>query len=75
MNSLSKIITRFDNELAINLALSINFNLYNMFFVTSSPFLLILITNFSIGTEKIIYFSVFSPKKTVFQILLLTLLL
>ena len=34
-----------------------------MDFVISFPFLLILVTSFSIGFEKVIYFSVFSPKQ------------
>ena len=33
------------------------------FFVISSPFLSILVTFFSIGTVKVMYFSVFSPKQ------------
>ena len=59
-----KLLTRFDNVLAINLALSINCNMYNMFFVISSPFLSFLVTSFSVGTIKIIYyFSMFSTKQ------------
>ena len=53
MDCFSKIITRFDNKLAINLALSINFSLLDMVFIVSSPFLLILLTAFVIGTEKV----------------------
>ena len=34
-----------------------------MVFVFSSPFLLNLIAYFSIGTEKVMYFSVFSPNQ------------
>ena len=34
-----------------------------MFFVISSPFLLIFVTSFSVGTVKVIYFSVFSSKQ------------
>ena len=34
-----------------------------MVFVISSPFLSILVTSFCIGTEKIVYFSVFSNKQ------------
>ena len=34
-----------------------------MSFIISSQFLLILETSFSIGTEKVKYFSVFCPKK------------
>ena len=48
------------NLLTINLALSINFNLQDVVFVTSSPFLPILQNPFSIGSEKLMYFSVFS---------------
>ena len=33
-----------------------------MGFVLSSPFLPILVTSFCIGTEKVMCFSVFSPK-------------
>ena len=56
------LLTRFDNELAIYLALSINFNMQDIFFVISSPFLSILITSFFIGTVKVMYFSASSPK-------------
>ena len=45
---------RFDNELDINLKISINFILYVIDLPLSSSFL--------ISTEKVIYFSVFSPK-------------
>ena len=45
---------RSDNLLCISLQLSINFNLYVI--VLPSLF------SFLIGTEKVIYFSVFSPK-------------
>ena len=48
-----KLSTRFDNELDINLKLSINVILY----VTGLP----LSSSFLIGTV-VIYFSVFSPK-------------
>ena len=34
-----------------------------MVFMISFPFLSILINSFSIGTEKVMYFSVFSPKQ------------
>ena len=34
-----------------------------MVFVISSPFLLILVTSFSIGTKKVIHFSISSPKQ------------
>ena len=47
-------LTRFDNETDINLKLSINFSLYVIVLPLSSSFLT--------GTEKEIYFSVFSPK-------------
>ena len=35
----------------------------DIFFVISSPFLSILVTSFSIGTLRAMYFSVFSPKQ------------
>ena len=37
-----------------------------MAFVISFPFLSILITSFSIGTVKVMYFSVFYPKQVNF---------
>ena len=49
-----KLSTRFDNELDINLKLSINFILY----VIDLP----LSISFLIGAEKEIYLSAFSPK-------------
>ena len=58
-----RLFTRFHNELAINLALSINCNLYDTIFVTSCPFLSILVTSSSIGTKNIMYFPVFSSKQ------------
>ena len=45
---------RFDSEVDINLKLSINFSLYVIVLQLSNSFL--------ISTEKVIYFSVFSPK-------------
>ena len=48
-----KLSTSFGNEADINLKLSINFSLYVIVLPLSS---------FLIGTEKVIYFSVFSPK-------------
>ena len=56
-----RLLTRFDNELAINLPLPINCRMYT--FSISSPFLLILVTSFSIGTEKVMYFSLFFPEQ------------
>ena len=58
-----RLLIRFDIEIAINLALSINFNIEDIFFVTPSKFFSILVTLFSIGTAKVMYFSVFSPKQ------------
>ena len=49
-----KLSKRFYNELDINLKLSINFNFYVIVLALSSSFL--------IGTEKVIYFSVFSSE-------------
>ena len=54
--------TRFD-ELAINLVLSRNYNLQNIVFMISCPFSSILLTSFVAGSEKILYFSVFSPRQ------------
>ena len=48
---LDKLLIRLDNELDINLKLSINFNLYKI--VLPLP-------SFTISTEHVIYFSVFS---------------
>ena len=53
-NPSDKLSTRLDSEVDINLKLSINFSLYVIVLLLSSSFL--------IGTEKVIYFSVFSPK-------------
>ena len=50
----NEFLTCFDNEVDIYLKLSINFNLHVIFLPLSSFFL--------IGTKKVIYFSVFSPK-------------
>ena len=49
-----KLSTRSDNVLGMNLQVSINFILYVIVLLLSCSFL--------IGTEKLIYFSVFSPK-------------
>ena len=51
-----KLSTRLDSEADINLKLSINFSLYMMILSLSYSFL--------IGTEKVIYFCVFSPKQS-----------
>ena len=53
-NPSDKLLTRLDSEVDINLKLSINFSLYVIVLLLSSPFL--------IGTEKAIYFSVSSPE-------------
>ena len=53
-SSAFKLSARFNNELDINLKPSINFILYVIDLQLASSFL--------IGTEKVIYFSVFSPK-------------
>ena len=58
-----RLLTRFDNDLAINLVLLINYNMYDTVFVISYSFLTILVTSFSIGAVKVIYFSVFFPKQ------------
>ena len=48
--------TSFYNEVSINLKLSINFSLYVLVLPSSHFFL--------IGTEKVVYFSIFSPIKS-----------
>ena len=55
-NPSDKLSTRLDSEVDINLKLSINFSLYEIILLLSSSFL--------IGTEKVIYFFVFSPKNS-----------
>ena len=49
-----KLLTSFDNAVDKNLKLAINFGLYVLVLQLSSSFL--------IGTEKVTYFYVFSPK-------------
>ena len=53
----------FDNELAINVALSISCNTWDIVFVIFSPFLSIIATSFSGGTVKVMYFWVLSPEQ------------
>ena len=60
---LTRLLMRFNNEFAINLALSINFNLYYMLFVICSQFLSVVVICFPTGTEKAMYFLVFSPNQ------------
>ena len=59
MDSPIKLSTRFNNEVAINLILSMNFTLYGMILVVLFPSLSI--NFFFIGMEKVLYFSLFSP--------------
>ena len=54
INPFNKLSTRLDNELDLNIKLSINFILYIIVLPLSRSFLM--------GTENVIYFSVFSPK-------------
>ena len=61
-NPSETLFTRLDNELAIDLALPINCNITDIFFVICSPFLSILIMYFFTETVGVMYFSVFSPK-------------
>ena len=58
-----RLLTRFDNELAINIVLSLKCKMEDIFFVIYSSFLSILVTSFSIGTKTGMYYSVFSPKQ------------
>ena len=55
--------TCFDNEVGINLKLSINLRLYVVILPLSHSFL--------IGTEKRIYFSVVSPMQFIYLLILL----
>ena len=59
----ARLLTGFNNELAINLALSMNCNLWDVIFVISSPSLSVLVNSFSIEIVKAMYFSMFSPKQ------------
>ena len=67
-----RLSTRFDNEVAINHALSINFILLDIVTTLSLPSLSIFITSFSIRIEKV--FCIFAKKFNIFpQICLLIL--
>ena len=46
-------MARFDNELAVSCALSINCNMYDMFFVICFPFVSILVISCFIETVKV----------------------
>ena len=52
---------RFDHELALNLALSVNLIFYVVAPTTSLHSLPIFLISFFIRTEKVLYFSLFSP--------------
>ena len=58
--------TRFDNEVAINLALLINFILSDIVRTLSLQSLSIFITPVSFETEKVLYFPVFSLRPSNF---------
>ena len=60
-----RLLTIFNNELAINLVLSINCNMEDILFVIPSPFSSILVSSFSIVTVNVMFFSVFSPKQVI----------
>ena len=49
----------FDNEVALNFKLSVNVFLRDIVKTISFPSLSIFVTSLSIGTEKVLYFSVF----------------
>ena len=49
----ARLFARLDRELAINLTMSINLILF---------FIVFLFSSFSVGTEKVMYFWVFSPR-------------
>ena len=58
-----RLMVRVDDELTINLPLSINCNMWHICFVNSSSFISILATFYSIGTTKVRYREVFSCKQ------------
>ena len=58
-----KLSIRFEKRLPINLTAPTNFNLQDMIFAVSSPFLPVLFLLVFIRTEKVLYFSVFSPRQ------------
>ena len=62
ISSAAKLSARLDNELDINLKLSVDFILCDIFTTLSLSSLSIFVISFLIGTEKVIYFSAFSPK-------------
>ena len=62
-SSSDRLLTRFDTDLVLDFALSINCNMLDVFFVISSWFLSITVTSSSIGTVKVISFSVFPPRQ------------
>ena len=63
MNSFSKIINKICLSACHESELSINCNLKDMIFVIYFPFSSVLLTYFSIGTNKVMYFPGFSPKQ------------
>ena len=65
---LARILTKFDDKLAINLALSINWNEKDVAFVNSCNLSSILVTSLSIGTTKVMHFSVFYPNQVNFPL-------
>ena len=60
---LARLSTTFYNKFDINLVLSINWNLYDLFLVISFPFLSIPINYFCVATVNVMCFSVFSRKQ------------
>ena len=57
-----RLSTRFNNKVDINPALSINFILQNIVTTLSIPSLSIFLASFCLGTEKVLYFSVFCSR-------------
>ena len=58
-----RLLIIFENDLEINLVIWINCNLRDRFLVISSLFLSVPVTAFSNAIEKVIHFSMFSPKQ------------
>ena len=61
-----RLLTRFDNEVSINLALSMNFILWDIVTTLLLSSLSSFISSISVGTEKVLYVPVF-PRRLTFH--------
>ena len=66
-NILARLLTKLNNELAVNILLSINFNFVDMDFVVCSLFLSILLTSFSVCKKRLNIFHYLFPKQVFFH--------